>query len=378
MEEYLIKINDEVQYCTAFLFAFMALFCFTLKLPKTELFSTYKAVQKVLGIACTIWAIKVVVVIGMNLRTENLLWATTINLLCYYTVLILVVMGMIALLSPEHSPSNRLFLRQRIYSMLGFYILSLSTPYVTNHYSLLHTLALGWFIKDLVVLVMRFEKQARRAISTLDDFCSDDAKKAIYTLRNSIRVAIAYILIGFMVSFTPTWVITIYNIVGLIGICYTYISFQNYRFYLQLIARANAEREEVVAAMAIEKVAEKEKDALSERRVLSNKKITDNVNRWIERKGFTEKGITITDLSRTLGTNRTYLTEHVYNVYGQTFREWIADLRIEYAKQLLEENVQTVNEISQMVGYSTAHHFITVFTNATSISPKDWVSCKDD
>lgn len=395
MEQLLTDINNEVQYCTAFLFAFMALFCFTLKLPKTELFSTYRTVQNVLGIACSIWAVKVITVVGLSLRTEHLVWATAYNMLCYYTVLVMVVTAMIVLLSPQSSPKNLRFLRIRITSALLFYIVVASTVFLPYLRQSLYITATCWFVIELVVVVRRFATQASTALLSLDNFCSDDAQRAILGIRTSILVAISYIFVGFMASFAPTWIITIFNIVGITGICYTYITIQNYRFYLQLVAKANAEREKMEKKMEKEKhrksdnrnntdtkqpqpatdiapfSKKEEEEELSKKRKASTEKLTKNLNTWIKHKGFAGAGITITDLSRKLGTNRTYLTIYIYNMHHKTFREWIAELRISYAKQLLKEGL-SVSEVSHTVGYSTVSHFSKVFTNLTAIQPKDW------
>lgn len=371
MEQLLTNINDEVQYCTALLFAFMALFCFTLQLPKTELFNTYKAVQKVVGVACSIWAIKVVVVIGLNLRTENILWATSFNLLCYYTVFVMLVTGVIVLLAPQTSPQNKQFLQKRIFSMLFFYLIALSPIFAVNYQKILYCVAIAWFIKELIVLVWRFTAQAKRAVSTLDNYCSDDAKNAVYGMRRGVYVAIGYIFIGFIVSFAPTRLITVYNILGIFGISYTYITIHNYGFYLHWVAKANAERKEVVTNQHYQPYYARTKEG-EEKRENNNKKISKSLATWIHKRGFAAKGVTITELARKLGTNRTYLTEYIYVEYGKTFREWIVDLRIEYAKELLTSNQLTINEVANKVGYATTSHFVKVFASLTQQFPNEW------
>lgn len=44
-------------------------------------------------------------------------------------------------------------------------------------------------------------------------------------------------------------------------------------------------------------------------------------------------GITIQDLSREIGINRTYLSNYINETYQTNFNGWINDLRIEEAKQ---------------------------------------------
>ncbi|WP_289773330.1 helix-turn-helix domain-containing protein, partial [Phocaeicola sartorii] len=81
---------------------------------------------------------------------------------------------------------------------------------------------------------------------------------------------------------------------------------------------------------------------------------------------------TIQQLAAELGTNRTYLSDYVNSKYSLTFRNWIAQLRIDYSKRLLIGNsALSINTIAEMTGYSY-NNFITVFTKMNRISPSQW------
>ena len=65
--------------------------------------------------------------------------------------------------------------------------------------------------------------------------------------------------------------------------------------------------------------------------------LIESLSRWIENKGFLQAELTIEDLARQLGTNRTYLSTFINSHYGVPFRQWIASLRIAESKKMLRD-----------------------------------------
>ena len=81
--------------------------------------------------------------------------------------------------------------------------------------------------------------------------------------------------------------------------------------------------------------------------------LEQKVDEWIENRGYTVPALTIQQLAAELGTNRTYLSDYVNSKYSLTFRNWIAQLRIDYSKRLLIGNsALSINTIAEMTGYS--------------------------
>ena len=98
-----------------------------------------------------------------------------------------------------------------------------------------------------------------------------------------------------------------------------------------------------------------------------------NLKVWLDEKQFLQPGITIEDVALRIGTNRRYLSEHINATIGKTFRQWINELRIAEAKNLMLQNPDmTLNAISSQVGYTDKSHFIRQFTKLTGISSKDY------
>jgi two-component system, response regulator YesN len=57
---------------------------------------------------------------------------------------------------------------------------------------------------------------------------------------------------------------------------------------------------------------------------------------------------------------------------GQTFKEYLTEVRIRHAKELLRSTTLKSFEISYQIGYSDPHYFSYVFRKHTSLSPKEY------
>jgi AraC-like DNA-binding protein len=112
-------------------------------------------------------------------------------------------------------------------------------------------------------------------------------------------------------------------------------------------------------------------------KVTPNKSIYADMERrmeqWLKHKHFTHSGITIEQVAADLCSNREYVSQYVNNVLNKTFREWINDLRIEQAKQLLlEDSHLPVGDIGIQVGFSDKSNFGRQFSRKTGLTPNAW------
>ena len=94
---------------------------------------------------------------------------------------------------------------------------------------------------------------------------------------------------------------------------------------------------------------------------------------WITADGYLLPWLTIKELSDTLHTNRTYLSGYIKTTYELSFRDWITDLRLEYAKRsMLLRPEQNIAEIAKISGFMSPSHFTRIFKVQTGISPARW------
>lgn len=109
--------------------------------------------------------------------------------------------------------------------------------------------------------------------------------------------------------------------------------------------------------------------------------IAKRLNQWKELKVYLRFHVTIQDLSRERGINRTYLSNFINETYGENFNNWINELRINEAKyKILTTSEDSLSEIARKIGFADLAHFSKIFKRKEGISPSDWKkqNIKDD
>ena len=67
--------------------------------------------------------------------------------------------------------------------------------------------------------------------------------------------------------------------------------------------------------------------------------------------------------------NECYLKKGFKTVTGKTIHEYHQELRISKAKELLQQQGQSVTDVANTLGYSSISHFSTAFKRVTGLKP---------
>lgn len=70
--------------------------------------------------------------------------------------------------------------------------------------------------------------------------------------------------------------------------------------------------------------------------------------------------------------SRSYIAHSFKNHTGKSFPEYVNSLRIESAKEMLENSSLSVAEIAAIVGFEERSYFAKCFARETGISPREW------
>lgn len=79
-----------------------------------------------------------------------------------------------------------------------------------------------------------------------------------------------------------------------------------------------------------------------------------------EKQHFLDPDLTVNDVTRAIGTNRTYLAKW-FKLHGANFNSYINNLRAEYAATLLIQSNESITDIWTKSGFGTAYSFRSVF-----------------
>ncbi len=93
---------------------------------------------------------------------------------------------------------------------------------------------------------------------------------------------------------------------------------------------------------------------------------------------YLEKNYSIPDITNTLLANQCNISEVYFRKlftkeYGISPRQYIIDIRINKAKQLLTEGIYKINVISEKCGFTNPYHFSRLFKEKTGLTPTEYL-----
>jgi two-component system response regulator YesN len=84
---------------------------------------------------------------------------------------------------------------------------------------------------------------------------------------------------------------------------------------------------------------------------------------------YDDPELSLEEISRFVQLSRSHLSTQFHKECGKSFSDYLTEVRIEAAKQLLATSSDRVYEVAARVGYSNAEHFSRVFKKCTGLSP---------
>ena len=228
-----------------------------------------------------------------------------------------------------------------------------------------------WLVGYGLFLAARILRTYYRSIKMFEDTHSDDI--GIYIRWMSIFTiwAIVFGVSCGALTFLPDKYVFIWVLSAIPFYVYLYCCYQNYALSYETVENAIQEENELEESEQIQASASGEPKA--DGMPPYHSYITKRIKEWIDREGYCKQGITLKELSELLFTNRTYLSEYINTTYHVSFRDWITDLRIDYAKRRMKEfPQQKILEIAEASGFMSLSHFSKTFSEKEGCSPARW------
>lgn len=102
----------------------------------------------------------------------------------------------------------------------------------------------------------------------------------------------------------------------------------------------------------------------------SERDVMEQIKRYIDL--HYEKDLTLEFVASLFHLNRSYLSSAFKNRTGISFVDYINRVRIDHAKELLQETEKKTYQIAQAVGYENAKYFFRVFKKLEGITPEQY------
>lgn len=230
--------------------------------------------------------------------------------------------------------------------------------------------ACAYFVITVIMLTFSVLRNCRKVIECIDNYYSDDLLICVKWISKSMGLLIGLSVTCMLApsfSYYPLWLKLIFMLYSML--CYFHIYFGYKKMLVSLIERLGVCNYEISVFSQVEQNIDAD-EVLSASNMLS---IQTNLEVWIAQKGYQQRGMTITDVAKSIKTNRTYLSKYINSVYRASFRSWITTLRIEEAKRLLlEDSENSINNIAQTIGFASVESFTHIFTRNEGVPPTKW------
>ena len=104
---------------------------------------------------------------------------------------------------------------------------------------------------------------------------------------------------------------------------------------------------------------------------VEKKKTAERVRDYVE-DHFCENTITVTEIAEKIGFSVNYTRQIFKDCYGMSISDYITDMRIKKAEELLLNSPLTGKEIAEKIGYSDNRYFYVVFKKKTGETAEEF------
>lgn len=199
----------------------------------------------------------------------------------------------------------------------------------------------------------------------MKNFYDDERKDVTSWMTTSVvMLTVMGVLVPWAIYWPGPWVIA-YTILLYFTIYYCVISFYSYG-----IDRARQKMLHEAEQNATETGMDEESSYMAED---DRQRVEQAVNRWIERGGHLNNGITMQTVAAEIKIPRYQLAAWLKTTEWELFSPWLTYLRIEEAKRLITSRSDWSNDaIAQHCGFSSRSYFQTVFRKQTGMTPANF------
>lgn len=353
------------------LMLFFALYFLVGKTPDKPIFVNYLRSRRIMGVALLVLSANYSVHLFCGLRPLHEQEAILMNLSTYFMAYWLFSAALTILL-------DRFYLtRRRFWRHMGYWALFtalsalLLTAVPSGPVQQVGLVFLSlWLLAYGLWLARRLIRTYRWAVCLFDDTHSEYIAAYIRWMSIFTWWAVIYGVSCGLLTFLPDRYLFLWVLSSIPFYIYLYGSYINYLLFYEQV-ESILEQEPPEDEDADEPVPTEEGVPLGSQPY--RKTMEERLAAWIGSQRYTSPKLTIGDLALELGTNRTYLSDYIKSVYQASFREWIAGLRIEYAKQQMMEHPElTIAAISEESGFLSLSYFSRIFTEKEGCSPSKW------
>ncbi|MDL2322898.1 helix-turn-helix domain-containing protein [Bacteroidales bacterium OttesenSCG-928-A17] len=330
-------------------------FCFLfISVPNLPILFNYKKTRKMLASAYFILGFgnlfaTVFTLLQLTLN-ETILFSSVLTIASFQAFLFTYTLT--TLLNPDFLKIPP-FIRQLSY-ILGFLSLIIVASILGNIeiVRIINYVFYLFYLGQLFFYTRCFFKEKKKFTIRLRDFYSGNEEKRLNWVKtaflSSLTIGILVAINLHLGAFNLIWLIVVYTFF------YVYFAIK-YLSYPQIFSSLS------------ESFMTSSEHTVS----ISYPDLSNNLEKWVDSKGFLNSDLTISKLASELNTNRTYLSTCINSTMQMNFNTWINTLRVNEALLLMERNPEwSISRISEETGFTDLTCFGKHFKKITGETPR--------
>lgn len=242
----------------------------------------------------------------------------------------------------------------------------------------LHVFTAISFVLSLVLIgyfSVKVHLTTKRVKNEIDSYYANPVSAYINWMNRSTMALVIVSLFAFFATFDSRFIFVSGGLYWF-AMMYYVISFDHFGYHLQSITEAIQESEaeppaEVAAEEPMEHATSGDDAPVvhEEQPILSEDRLR-RLETWVEEKGYCTNGVSIIELARIIGTNRTTLSQYINVAKHKSFRDWINQLRCDEAKRMMKRDPSLpIDDVADRCGFSSRKYFDQVFSANTGKTP---------
>lgn len=237
-------------------------------------------------------------------------------------------------------------------------------------FDLLFGLSIGFYVVKLVYNVYIYKRYLHKMMREIEDFTSDGSDSLLRWINSTFYIVLTIGIVSIIVPLTNYTVLAIYNTFLFFAYLYIYIEIiRNIYIFDAHLAAMKSHGRSYNDETALDSDLDSHNSA--PRVFLTMDQAA--FDKWLAQRYYAAPGITIDMIATQFNTTRTKFSTYLKNDKQTTFYEWIAELRIEDAKQqLIDFPEKPASEIAISVGIDDRSNFSRLFKRMVGVSPASY------
>ena len=239
--------------------------------------------------------------------------------------------------------------------------------------------ALAVYAGQLTYYTWLFRRKYAESLAQLEDYYDEEQDSRLRWTKFGFYAALAVGVAASVSMWLPPMAYNLFTVGYVVFYGWFSSRFSNYAAKVNYYLPALTEQPEIKLEPeepeqpSVPEIAVEELPAAELREKTERLRVT--LEQWVADRGYAVQEDRREQIARELGTTPDFLRWYFSTQMSQDFLPWRVGLRIEYAKELLSEELGiSMNELAQKVGFNTRGNFYTYFRKVMGETPTEYLN----